>query len=283
MARRHGVAAGPVRVLVVGDVHGEFELLAAWAAVVRQVHGPLDAILAVGDVEPNRDEADAAGVHGPVKYRKVGDFPLLCEGLLDLGAPLYFIGGNHEPWPALDDAGPGWWSDGTYFLGRAGVADVAGLRVAFLSGIHSPRVTDVPKARRDTIKERTYYTAEELEQVSRAARRAGQIDILLTHDWPSGATGPHRATPVGRPELRALSERLRPRWHFCGHMHHRHRAAIGPTEVVCLGQVRSGSAAFAVVERNPAGQLVLVENVVDAESAAGLGLNASANVMAQPM
>ncbi|MFD4829154.1 metallophosphoesterase [Streptomyces uncialis] len=277
------MAAGPVRVLVVGDVHGEFELLAEWAAAARRVHGPLDAILAVGDVEPNRDEEDASGVHGPAKYRKVGDFPLVREGLLDLGAPLYFIGGNHEPWPALDDAGPGWWSEGAYFLGRAGVADVAGLRVAFLSGIYSPRITDVPKARRDTVKERTYYTGEELEQVSRAGRRAGQVDILLTHDWPSGVAGPHRGTPVGRPELRALSERLRPRWHFCGHMHHRHRAAIGMTEVVCLGHIRSGPAAFAVVERNPDGQLVLVENAVDAESDANSGLNASTSVTVLPM
>ncbi|MFF5207579.1 metallophosphoesterase [Streptosporangium sp. NPDC000396] len=267
MARRREAATGPVRVLVVGDIHGEFELLAEWSESVRQAHGPLDAILAVGDVEPNRDEAEAAGVHGPAKYRKVGDFPLVHEGLLDLGAPLYFIGGNHEPWPALDDAGPGRWSDGTYFLGRSGVADVAGLRVAFLSGIHSPRVTDVPGTRRKTIKERTYYTAEELERVGRAARRAGQIDILLTHDWPSGIAGPHRGSPVGRPELRALSERVRARWHFCGHMHRPHRAVIGPTEIVCLGHIRSGRDALALLERTSGGHLTLVEQAADLDGA----------------
>ena len=265
MARGREVAKSkPVRVLVVGDVHGEFELLAEWAAAVRRAHGPLDAILAVGDVEPNRDEVDAAGVHGPAKYRKLGDFPLVHEGLLDLGAPLYFIGGNHEPWPALDEAGPGWWSGAAYFLGRAGVADVAGLRVAFLSGIHSPRITDVPDARRDTIRERTYYTATELRQVSRAGRAAGRVDLLLTHDWPSGIIEQDDGTSVGRPELRALSELLRPRWHFCGHMHYRHAAAIGPTEVVCLDHIRSGPPALVLVERHAEdGQLVLVETVVD--------------------
>ncbi|MCX4469262.1 metallophosphoesterase [Micromonospora sp. NBC_01655] len=264
MARGRPADAGRARVLVVGDVHGEFELLAGWSAAVGEALGPLDAILAVGDVEPNRDETDAAGVHGPAKYRRVGDFPLLVEGLLDLGAPLHFIGGNHEPWPALDAAGPGRWSEGVHFLGRAGVTEVAGLRVAFLSGIHSPRITDVPRARRDTARERTYYTAEEVHQVSRAARRAGAVDVLLTHDWPAGLTGPRRNGPVGRAELRTLCERLRPRWHFCGHMHDRHRGAIGPTEIVCLGHIRSGPQAFAVIEREPDGRLVLVEDVTGA-------------------
>ncbi|MDI1462780.1 metallophosphoesterase [Catellatospora sp. KI3] len=267
MARGGRAPAEPVRVLVVGDVHGEFELLAETAAAVRASLGPLDAILAVGDVEPNRDEADAAGVHAPAKYRKLGDFPLLVEGLLELGAPLYFIGGNHEPWPALDEAGPGWWSDGVYFLGRAGVTEIAGLRVAFLSGIHSPRVTDAPRARRDTIKDCAYYTADEVRQVGRTAGRSGQVDLLLTHDWPAGIAEPQRGGPVGRPELRSLCESLRPRWHFCGHMHQRHRALVGPTEVVCLGHISSGPQALAVVERGEDGQLRLIEHVLGAQTA----------------
>ncbi|GAB3141761.1 hypothetical protein GCM10027290_15020 [Micromonospora sonneratiae] len=258
MARRRDPATGPVRVLVVGDVHGEFELLAEWSAAYRRSHGPLDAILAVGDVEPNRDEVDAAGVYGPAKYRKLGDFPLVLDGLLDLGAPLYFIGGNHEPWPALDEAGPGWWSDGAYFLGRSGVTDVVGLRVAYLSGIYSARITDTAKARRESIRDRTYYTGDEVARVERAAGRTGQVDILLTHDWPSDITEPIRDRSVGRPELRRLCQRIRPRLHLCGHMHHRHRALVGSTEVVCLGHIKSGADAFVVVERDPDGNLALV-------------------------
>ncbi|MFJ8113382.1 metallophosphoesterase [Streptomyces sp. NPDC096132] len=251
-----------MRILVVGDVHGEFELLAAWSAVVREARGPLDAILAVGDVEANRDEEDAAGVHGPAKFRKIGDFPLVEEGLLDLGAPLYFIGGNHEPWPALDAAGPGRWGNSACFLGRAGVTEIAGVRVAYLSGIHSPRLTDVPRARRTTPRERTYYVADEVRQTARAARRGGQVDILLTHDWPSGIAEPHRESSIGRPELRQLCAELRPRWYFCGHMHRRHRATVGPTEVVCLDHIRSGPGALAVLERDAAGRLTLVEQTV---------------------
>ncbi|MDG9705375.1 metallophosphoesterase [Streptomyces sp. DH37] len=257
----------PARVLVVGDVHGEFGRLAEWSAAVRRRRGPLDAILAVGDAEANRDGTDAAGEHNPRAPGGIGDFPLVADGRIDLGAPLYFIGGNHDPWPALDEAGPGRWSGAAHFLGRAGVTDVAGFRVAFLSGIHAARVTGTPGAPRETPRDRTYYTAEELERVAREAREAGPVDMLLTHDWPSGVAGPRRGH-VGRPELRTLCERVRPRWHFCGHMHYRRRAAVGPTRVVCLGRIRTGPAALALVERGPGGRPVLVEDAAGAGGAA---------------
>jgi lariat debranching enzyme len=257
---RSGDVTDPIRVLVVGDIHGEFGLLARWSAAVRAVCGPLDAILAVGDVQANRNEADAAGVRSPAKYRKVGEFPLVVEGLLNLGAPLYFIGGNHEPWPALDAVGAGPWGGGAHFLGRAGVADVLGLRVAYLSGIYSPKITDSQSSRRDTNKDRTYYLAEEVEVVTRTVRRIGPADLLLTHDWPAGIADPYRGSPVGRPELRTLCEHVQPRWHFCGHLHHRHRAAIGTTEVVCLAHIRSGQKAFVLIERGSDGRLTLVED-----------------------
>lgn len=258
MARRRATA-GPARVIVAGDVHGEFELLAHTVARVAETIGTVDAVLAVGDVEANRDEEDAIGVHAPTKYRRVGDFPYVAQGILNIGAPLYFIGGNHEPWPALDAAGPGRWSEGAYFLGRAGVADVVGFQVAYLSGIYSPRVTDVPKARRTDIRDRGYYTWEELHQVRRAASRRGSVDFLLTHDWPSDIAATCGDRPIGRPELRQLCTELRPRWHFCGHMHYSYRASIGTTDVVCLGHIRTGPQGFAVVERDARGEVWLVE------------------------
>jgi hypothetical protein len=50
----------------------------------------------------------------------------------------------------------------------------------------------------------------------------------------------------------------------------------GPTEVACLGHVRSGPPALAVLEPDPDGRRVLVENIVDVKSVVGPGLNASA-------
>ncbi len=239
--------------LLVGDVHGEFELLAETAQRVTSELGPLDAILAVGDVEANRDGVDAAGVHAPAKYRKIGDFPYVVEGLLDLGAPLYFIGGNHEPWPALDQHGPGWWSDQAYFLGRHGAVEVAGLRVAYVSGIYSSRVSEQRAPRRESQRDRCHYTLQEVRQTVRLAQRLGPIDVLLTHDWPAGIAPPG-GEAVGRPELRDLTERIQPRWHFCGHMHRRHRAMIRQTEVVCLASIHSGIDAFVLLESDERGE-----------------------------
>ena len=75
----------------------------------------------------------------------------------------------------------------------------------------------------------------EWEQLTRAARRFHErVDVLLTHDWPSGIGTNREGKPVGDPSLRQLTETLRPRIRACGHMHHDHQAKIGPTQVLCL-------------------------------------------------
>ena len=73
-----------MRFAVAGDIHGQYRALARHLAEVRAELGELDFVLAVGDAEPNRDEADAAGVAGPEKYRILGEFP---EGRLRPARP----------------------------------------------------------------------------------------------------------------------------------------------------------------------------------------------------
>ena len=253
-----GGAVRPLRFAAVGDVHGRFAALAAELARLRAQAGPLELLLAVGDVQANRDEAEADDIRRPARYRhEAGDFPDVAAGRLDLGAPLYFVGGNHEPWAALDAHPGGPWSPGVWFLGRAGVREVHGLRVAYLSGVWSPRVSVAGRPADAGPRLRTFYTLEEVEAVARAA--AGRpVDVLVTHDWPAGIAGPHRGRPVGRPELRRLTETLRPRLHLCGHLHHRLQARIGPTTVLCLGHIRSGADAVAAVERGLDGRLTVL-------------------------
>jgi Icc-related predicted phosphoesterase len=52
-----------------------------------------------------------------------------------------------------------------------------------------------------------------------AARDAG---------WPS------HWTHVGCEYLSPVVESLRPRWVFCGHMHHKAHHRVGSTEIICL-------------------------------------------------
>src|ERR1035437_8718183 len=129
-------------ILVLGDVHGHWDIAAEHMRVAREVHGRLDAVFCVGDAQPFRNESEVSGMHCPSKYRTIGEFPRVVSGEIHLAAPVWFIGGNHEPWPALDANGPGEWVPGVTFLGRAGATDVLGLRVAFLSGIYSETVSE---------------------------------------------------------------------------------------------------------------------------------------------
>ncbi|MDJ0554323.1 MAG: metallophosphoesterase [Microcoleaceae cyanobacterium MO_207.B10] len=84
---------------VVGDVHGHIYkmigLLQNWENYSGQ---KLTFILQVGDFEPHRNEADLATMDAPTKYRKLGDFPDFYEQRSIFPWPIWFIGGNHEPY-----------------------------------------------------------------------------------------------------------------------------------------------------------------------------------------
>ncbi len=159
------------RFALVGDIHGRFEVLAEALDVARRRWGQFDFVLAVGDVEPNRGYEDHLGVVGPSRYRKVGDFPRVVAGDITLGAPLYFIAGNHDPYPALDQAGAGEWAPGVWWLGRSGITRVRKVNVGFVSGIYSPKYSDTWEPERDGAKQRTYWHRSELELLTRSARR----------------------------------------------------------------------------------------------------------------
>lgn len=251
-------------IAVSGDVHGQFLDLAvaledACAAAGVNV-ADIAGVLCAGDVEALRSDEEMAQVHGPARYRKRGDFAAVLDGSLPL-PPLAFIGGNHEPWEALDadgglSGGGGAWAPGATFLGRAGVVEVFGLRVAFLSGIYSPAVSEgSPRGRTDR-RRRTYWVRSELERVMHA-RAGGPVDVLLTHDWPAGVGIDRRGEPVGCPHVRRLVETVKPTLSAHGHMHHALSGRIGASTVLCLGHVSAGFAggAVALLSREPGGTL----------------------------
>jgi hypothetical protein len=198
-----------------------------------------DLVLQVGDAEPYRNEDDLAGAHVPSKYRSMGLFSGLGAG--DLSAPVYFIGGNHEPYVALDACEgpfPLQWSPGldVFYLGRCGAARLAGaLRVGWLSGIYSPTVT--PSRRDGSIKSLCYFVATEVNGTLAAAAELDGVDVLLTHDWPSGVGLARNGGPAGNDPTRDLVETVRPALHLCGHMHFPLEAVIGTTVVHGLNAV----------------------------------------------
>lgn len=84
-----------------------------------------------------------------------------------------------------------------------------------------------------------------------ACGQDGLVDVLMTHDWPSGIADANargefdRVRPFGNDRCRMLLEELRPSLMLCGHMHQAHTAVVGPSAVRCLAKVpATGSVAF---------------------------------------
>eukprot|EP00929_Paragymnodinium_shiwhaense_P098819 TRINITY_DN6032_c0_g1_i4.p1 TRINITY_DN6032_c0_g1~~TRINITY_DN6032_c0_g1_i4.p1 ORF type:complete len:440 (-),score=50.60 TRINITY_DN6032_c0_g1_i4:365-1684(-) len=64
-------------------------------------------------------------------------------------------------------------------------------------------------------------------------QRKQHVDILITHDWPSGLVPSgvmiRGSRPMGNEVCRHLLESLRPKLHCCGHMHRQFRATVNHT------------------------------------------------------
>lgn len=219
--------------LAIGDVHGHWDQVISAIESATDIlgHSP-DLVLQVGDAEALRNEEDLATVHVPNKYRSMGVFSALEPG--DLKSLVYFIGGNHECWESLDEAEskgtvPIAWGPNVHYLGRAGAASIGALNLAWLSGIQRGEMLTT---RGTSKKERTYYLQSEVELTKRRGSMLGDIDVVITHDWPSGIRE-GRGTDL----IRSITEKLQPKLHVCGHLHTHFDTTIGKTAVHALNAV----------------------------------------------
>ncbi|TAN29982.1 MAG: hypothetical protein EPN30_01520 [Actinomycetota bacterium] len=220
--------------LAIGDVHGQWDCVIEAISSATDILGHVpDLVLQVGDAEALRTESEMAMVAGPQVYAALGDFWRLQEG--DLPCPVYFIGGNHEPFQALDEAeqangGPPIpWGPNVYYLGRAGAAELHGLNIAWLSGIFRETM---PDKRGNGKKSNYHYVATDIEKTRTQAKDLGQIDILVSHDWPQGIEQGR-----GTEHILDLNCTLLPQLHVCGHHHRFKDAEIFSRRVHALGYV----------------------------------------------
>ena len=241
-------------VAAVGDVHGRFFRVEEWIDTLEQSRGErVAAVLSVGDVETFSTADDHR--RKATKRTMPAEFAAYARGERTMARPFYFVGGNNESFEELDALpNGGELVPHVTYLGRAGVRDVAGLRVAFLSGIfaptrfHRPRL---PASSAETNKQAGYFRREDVD----VACAVAGADMLLLHEWPRGIAGPESAvavvgargirrshwTQMGNPHAAVLVTRLRPAWVLCGHIHVPHAATLrwdggAETKVVCLDQ-----------------------------------------------
>ncbi len=248
-----------LRFAVVGDVHGDhwamIRLLNGWEKSRKK---SLDFVLQVGDFEPHRDEADLATMAAPAKYRDLGDFPIFASAQAQFPWPIYFIGGNHEPYGWLETLPDGGQiSPNCHYIGRANVVEIGELKVAGLSGIFQPHLfnatrPDVSQFGNKSNKSWIGWNESDIEKLL----NLGRADIFLLHEWPVefGDNQRHFAAVAVREWIELALESLRPQLIFFGHLHHRLRSAARVSgvriPVECLAQVSSGRDCFAVYERD---------------------------------
>lgn len=247
-------------IAALGDIHGRFHRVETWLDALEQARGRrVDLVLAVGDVEAFRKADDHK--RKAAKRAMPAEFAEYADRVRRVKRPLYFIGGNNEDFEALHDLPEGGeLAPDVHYLGRAGLRELCGLRVAYLSGIHAPRFYEQPLKRPtslDTSKQAGYFRAPEVEKVQ--AHR--NVDLLLVHEWPRGIVQrareehpvPPRPLPsywIGNPVTRRLVDLMQPRWVLCGHSHKAFAVTLeghgrGVTRVACLDQAaRAEEAVF---------------------------------------
>lgn len=245
-----------MRIAIFGDIHGHW--ISFRDAVLRlHAEAPLDLVLQVGDAQPVRDERDLAYMPVPERYRALGDYALIQHDPWPI--PTLFIGGNHEPWNVLEALPEGGFlQPNLEYLGRSGIRTFDSLRIAGLSGVHSPRAFDKPRHPwpfpPDQARDASYYRRGDLDRLAKLA----PLDILLLHEWPSQMEAarkpdwPRQWEQVGAEPLGKLVATLKPRFVFCGHMHCPALDKAGSSTLVALDDFsRRPDQAVAILEGSP--------------------------------
>jgi len=235
-----------MRVLIVGDVHGQHREL---AEVLRQVQTDLGIAAAI----------------------QVGDFGFDAEHMAQLPrfpVPVHVIDGNHEnhAWlrrALLTGAANAWQKEANLiYQPRPSVAWLGKSKIGFMGGaLH----VDRPQKHNLLSRFPNYILRRHREQAMALFNRE-KPELIVTHSCPAGVGIGIRCSPeleagvaehvvkagfdpgppgdCGEVELRELWRELiyRPRGWAFGHFHRTHEALVEGTHFVCVGEELSGTA-----------------------------------------
>lgn len=191
-----------VSIAVAGEVHGRFGKLYARVASESERTGVRFAcVLCVGEFFPREDEDGHEGGVDVAEY---------LSGRAKAPLPTYFLGGsdfNGLTWlKAIGSSGV--FCDNMEFLGNAGLRELHGLSVAFVSDAPDAGAAD--------------RALGELAEIAAQSSFMGS-DILLTNYWPAAIAAPEHldgeaavSAPLRKPCRLAgcAAALMRPRYHF---------------------------------------------------------------------
>lgn len=162
-----------------------------------------------------------------------GDIALQCGDLLyyDLPIPTYFVGGNNEDFDVIEALRNGRISsrgvEHAHLL-HSTIAEVAGLRVAGLTGNYAP--SRFERDRHQLGGERRRHFVE--SDVERACQLS-DVDVFLAHEAPHGLPVTEEYD-VGNEHIDRILEAVQPRLCLVGHHHEHAETTFGETRVVSL-------------------------------------------------
>ncbi len=216
-----------MNIAIFADVHGRILLALKLCARWQQETGEaLDLILQAGDmgIYPSMDRLDSATLRYAQReptelgfmqdFRKRDDASPVAATFAALDCPFVFVRGNHEDQDYLDRleraaSGPTFAVDayGRLLCLKTGEPlVVTGRDGSSLSVLGIGRIG--PTSERQRVIKDTHIQPAETAKLGRVK---GHTDVLLTHDAPPRGE-------MGIPAMRAVLDRMQPRYHFYGHI-----------------------------------------------------------------
>jgi predicted phosphodiesterase len=185
-------------ILVLGDVHGELDVINSQIRHARQAMGlRVDAVVQLGDFGVYRDTLRTF-------------FDVRAERF---EAPVYFIDGNHEDFLFLETAAARY-ADRMTYVPRGATLEIGGYRGLFLGGSDYMDPVNTPPG--------AVISRADVERC--LVHDPSEVEIVFTHDCPRRVCVPGQPDfeycgPTGCAMTDALLERFHPRLWFFAHHH----------------------------------------------------------------
>lgn len=179
-----------MKIAIEGCCHGELDqIYSTLEGIERRSQTKIDLLIICGDFQAIRNTFDLHSMAVPDKYKQMCTFWKYYAGIKKAPILTIFVGGNHEASNYLSELPYGGWvAENIYYMGYANVLNFGGLRIAGLSGIYNSEDFhkghfEIPPYNNST--KRSVYHVRNLE-VFRLSQLKRPVDIMITHDWPTG-------------------------------------------------------------------------------------------------
>lgn len=238
-----------MNIAIVGDVHGHLALMHAILGRWQRESGRrIDLILQCGDMgafltTSQLDRATRRWAENDPEEMGFGEFAgeNPPRTLLDPRPLVVFIPGNHEDFAMLDERGEAARPDeATYAVSNDGRIHAlrSGRVWTFISGEERVRIAGISGIARGSQKKGRHprYHLSDDDALTLAEKGPGAIDILISHDGPSGLFGEDYRGMAGSRALRFVIGETNPKLAFFAHYDKVGEWSIGPTKVFGMGK-----------------------------------------------